>query len=378
MSEFLGDPSVLTKEKLKSELLAHNVALPSGDQRKDVYVQLYLKTLTVQKERSQVMESGTFSSDEDLPPPAVTDSSRSGRKATRKTDKPQLDDVSAADLPDQSLKEHLETYGVSAGPVVASTRKLYERKLQKLLEQGPPTAPPEGTTKGATKVNSRQNGNTDSDQYSDREEEDGEGLGQQPETVAEAESLPVVSRPGGSRGKTAVQSKTSKAPVQSKTGHRQDHSRVEERLTEGDETPSMNGENILKELLSNEASSPTGISATCRRPIRGAAGRPLKESDFWLHESLLQRSKLMEHSGFYSESCTLLPGAGQLSYTSATAPSGGRKRELRFLPVWLQLLLLSVVAGFLLFIYQAMETNELNPFGHTLSPAATPKTAGAP
>ena len=78
MSGFLEDPSVLTKEKLKSELLAHNVQLPSGDQRKDVYVQLYLKTLTLQnQEKSQVTD--TFSSDEDLPPPVVTNASRSGR-----------------------------------------------------------------------------------------------------------------------------------------------------------------------------------------------------------------------------------------------------------------------------------------------------------
>lgn len=46
MPEFLEDPSVLTKEKLKSELVANNVTLPAGEQRKDVYVQLYLQHLT--------------------------------------------------------------------------------------------------------------------------------------------------------------------------------------------------------------------------------------------------------------------------------------------------------------------------------------------
>nr|1H9E_A Chain A, LAMINA-ASSOCIATED POLYPEPTIDE 2 len=44
--EFLEDPSVLTKDKLKSELVANNVTLPAGEQRKDVYVQLYLQHLT--------------------------------------------------------------------------------------------------------------------------------------------------------------------------------------------------------------------------------------------------------------------------------------------------------------------------------------------
>ncbi|XP_064175767.1 lamina-associated polypeptide 2, isoforms beta/delta/epsilon/gamma-like isoform X1 [Anguilla rostrata] len=348
MSEFLEDPSVLTKEKLKSELLANNVALPSGDQRKDVYVQLYLKTLTLQnKEISQATD--TFSSDEDLPPAVVTNSSRSGKKATRKTDKPPPDDLSIADLPDQSLKEQLEKYGVSAGPVVASTRKLYEKKLQKLLEQGPPEAP--------AVASSRLNGNTDSDQYSDKEEDERVVPGLKSAPEAEAEPLPVVSRPGGSRGKTSVQSKTS---------HHQDHNQVVERVTAGDETPSMNGDDVLKELFPNEASTPTGISATCRRPIRGAAGRPLKESDFWLNESLLQRRNFAESSVFYSESHAPLPGASHLSYS--LAPSGGWKRELRFLPMWLQLLLLSVVAGFLIFVYQTMETNELSPSGQSLSP----------
>ncbi|XP_036210910.1 lamina-associated polypeptide 2, isoforms beta/delta/epsilon/gamma-like isoform X2 [Myotis myotis] len=46
MAEFLQDPWVLTTEKLKRELVAHNVPLPAGQPRKDVYVQLYLQHLT--------------------------------------------------------------------------------------------------------------------------------------------------------------------------------------------------------------------------------------------------------------------------------------------------------------------------------------------
>ena len=77
MPEYLEDPSVLTKDKLKSELLANNVALPSGDQRKDVYVQLYLKSLTVQNKKNATLDA--FSSDEELPTPVVSNKSRSGR-----------------------------------------------------------------------------------------------------------------------------------------------------------------------------------------------------------------------------------------------------------------------------------------------------------
>ncbi|GAA6076346.1 thymopoietin a isoform X1, partial [Tachysurus ichikawai] len=69
MAEFLTDPSVLTKDKLKSALVANNVSLPNGEQKKGVYVELYLKKLTSQNKTN----TEVFSSDEE--PPAA----RSGR-----------------------------------------------------------------------------------------------------------------------------------------------------------------------------------------------------------------------------------------------------------------------------------------------------------
>lgn len=52
----------------------------------------------------------------------------------------------------------------------ATTRRVYEKKLQKLLDQPPaePEAPTEVTA--LPKVDSNQNGNTNSDQYSDKED----------------------------------------------------------------------------------------------------------------------------------------------------------------------------------------------------------------
>lgn len=78
MSEFLEDPSVLTKDKLKSALQANNVSLPNGEQKKDVYVQLYLKNLTAQNKKKSAPPEA-FSSDEELPAPVVSNRSRSGR-----------------------------------------------------------------------------------------------------------------------------------------------------------------------------------------------------------------------------------------------------------------------------------------------------------
>ncbi|XP_019898427.2 thymopoietin a isoform X9 [Esox lucius] len=492
MPEYLEDPSVLTKEKLKNELLANNVALPTGDQRKDVYVQLYLKNLTVQNKKVQT--SDTFSSDEELPAPVVFIKSHSGRKATRKTDKPRPEDLDVTGLTNEGLKDELLKYGVNAGPIVASTRKLYERKLQKLLDMGPPeaVAPPVVITK----VDSNHNGNSDSDRYSDKEDE--------VTTVPEPEPVPVpvVETRVRSRGKMPVpittrtrSSQHNKEPAQSDrasvgqsvisqrkvtAGVQQEvhpvlaakptslpclsgnvpvasfpvspvgyhvshiiaspaplHVRKEqlaslsslsaqfdsltsrftkvpitlseqdqrepevvsqnrerrqkiipvlssvtpvrvqgsvsnvstepwvEKIAAGEQTPiRLDEKDILKQMFPYESNTPTGINATCRRPIRGAAGRPIKSSDLWTDETLLRST-----SNSYTESrsstvhrVTTLPPSSR-PVTSAASPAGKAVAPRRGLPVWLQLLMLSAVAGFIFFVYQTMEANPMNPFG---------------
>ncbi|KAL0962714.1 hypothetical protein UPYG_G00344370 [Umbra pygmaea] len=602
MPEYLEDPSVLTKEKLKIELLANNVVLPNGDQRKDVYVQLYLKNLTVQNKK--IPSSDTFSSDEELqPPPVAYIKSHSGRKATRKTDKPRPEDLDVTGLTIEGLKDELLKYGVKAGPIVASTRKLYEKRLQKLLDQGPPgaVAPPPAITQ----VDSNHNGNSDSDRFSDKEDE--------VTTVPEPEPVPVVERTIRSRGKIptpvttrtrssqhhqindpddddddeqdwpllnvkrrsrrsthkvdqlvpasddtdvselsaadlvlpsprAVKSKSPLPPgvrkdsrpssklspllqtqsknavveqlaltpraqstsssmtllpmccdedgispnselasllntavieepvqsVRASLGHSmvymkqvsvdlqqevcptpqakpssltasrqvwkeqldslsslsahfdclsnrfpRTHTQVPtivseqdqheskddlqyrgrqqkktqnlssvtpvkgqssvftiskepwvEKIAAGEQTPNrLDEKDLLKQMFPYETDTPTGINATCRRPIRGAAGRPVKSSDLWTDETLLRSA-----SNSYTEShtstvhrVTTLPPSSRL-LTLAPPPTGKAVAPRRGLPVWLQLLLLSVVAGFIFFVYQTMEANPLNPF----------------
>lgn len=83
MPEYMDDPSQLTKDKLKSELLAHNVELPTGNHNKDVYVQLYLENLTAQnKKHVAALTWDGFSSDEELPPPVVFSRNRSSGKVS--------------------------------------------------------------------------------------------------------------------------------------------------------------------------------------------------------------------------------------------------------------------------------------------------------
>ncbi|XP_041935349.1 thymopoietin a isoform X6 [Alosa sapidissima] len=387
MSEFLDDPSVLTKEKLKSALLANNVSLPNGEQKKDVYVQLYLKNLTAQNKKKSAPPEA-FSSDEELPAPVVSNRSRSGRKATRKTDKPRPDEVDVLELSDEDLREQLQKYGISVGPIVASTRKLYEKKLQKLLDEGPPeaVAPPVAITE----TDGNHNGSTEFDHYSDKEEETAA-----PEPEPEPEPAPVVvERPLRSRGKTPVTTRARSSqhnrdfpdfplsPVKPHVGEwRTELSEIEKVSTV--ETPKADARDMLKEMFPNDVNTPTGISATCRRPIRGAAARAGISTDSWLDDSRLRltETNYSSSSSSYVESrpstrllSSPLPAStyssastlrqAPASVLTARAPiSGVPARRRRWLPVWAQVLVFGVLAGFLFLVYQAMETNESNPFG---------------
>ncbi|XP_034735634.1 thymopoietin b [Etheostoma cragini] len=340
MAEFLEDPSVLTKDKLKNELTVNNVPLPSGEHKKEVYVQLYLKNLTILNNKKSP-PADTFSSDEELPAPVVSNKSRSGRKATKKTDKPRTEEVEVTDLTDEDLKQQLAKHGVDSGPIVATTRKLYEKKLQKLLDQPPaePEAPTDVTV--LPKADSNQNGNTNSDQYSDKEDEE----------IAAPEPVPVVEKPVRSRGKT---------PVTVRTSSRRQTKVVDEIIT--GQTPKKASDSVVEDILANEISTPTGMSATCRRPIRGAAGRPLKPSEYWLDESRVQHSTHTDTRS-YSESFSRVGS----SVSSSKAPA--RRGSLSML---LKLLLLVVVCGSLFYVYQSLDADKINTLKGLLDNAIVP------
>ncbi|XP_035941936.1 thymopoietin isoform X5 [Halichoerus grypus] len=333
MPEFLEDPSVLTKEKLKSELVANNVTLPIGEQRKDVYVQLYLQHLTARNRPPLAAGANSkgppdFSSDEEREPTpvlgsgaAVSGRSRAavGRKATKKTDKPRLedkDDLDVTELTNEDLLDQLVKYGVNPGPIVGTTRKLYEKKLLKLREQG--TESRSSTplpTISSSAENTRQNGSNDSDRYSDNEED------------SKIELKLEKREPLKGRAKTPVTLK------QRRVEHNQVGEKTEERRIERD---------ILKEMFPFEASTPTGISASCRRPIKGAAGRPLELRDFRMEESF---------------SSKYIP-----KYVPLADVKSEKTKKGRSIPTWIKILLFVVVAIFLFLVYQAMETNQGNPF----------------
>ncbi|XP_021383621.1 thymopoietin isoform X4 [Lonchura striata] len=397
MPEFLADPSVLTKEKLKSELIANNVSLPGGEQRKDVYVQLYLQHLTARN--PPALAQPDFSSDEEREPTPLGARSRgaaaAGRKATKKTDKPRPEEKDGLDITEMSnedLQEQLTKYGVNPGPIVATTRKLYEKKLLKLMEQGPDLKAPVPLPAISTTENTRQNGNNDSDQYSDNEEDPKtelrlekreplkarmkmpvalkqkrvvehnqvEATEQLPiddavisestpinETILAASNETLVGNrvPGNFKHAAPTLSvselsdmprRTPKKPLMT--------AEVLERTTEERRIE----RDILKEMFPYEASTPTGISASCRRPIKGAASRPLEPSDFILEESY------SKYAQKYSTS------------TDIKSEKPPIKKE-RPVPVWIKVLLFVVVSVFMFLVYQSMETNQGNPFSRYLN-----------
>ncbi|XP_064558189.1 thymopoietin isoform X8 [Zonotrichia leucophrys gambelii] len=379
MPEFLADPSVLTKEKLKSELIANNVSLPGGEQRKDVYVQLYLQHLTARN--PPALAQPDFSSDEEREPTPLGARSRgaaaAGRKATKKTDKPRPEEKDGLDITEMSnedLQEQLMKYGVNPGPIVATTRKLYEKKLLKLMEQGPDLKAPVPLPAISTTENTRQNGNNDSDQYSDNEED--------PKTELRLEKRePLKARtkaPVALKQKRVVehnQQEETDCPHQcflNHVGHNQscdllNTAMIEETevITECFKTPKVTGwlpitkvlertteerrveRDILKELFPYEVSTPTGISASCRRPIKGAASRPLEHSDFILEESY---SKYAQKYGTSTD-------------TKPEKPSIKKERPVA---LWIKVLLFVIVSVFMFLVYQSMETNQGNPFSKYL------------
>ncbi|NXI85020.1 LAP2B protein, partial [Rhipidura dahli] len=431
MPEFLADPSVLTKEKLKSELIANNVSLPGGEQRKDVYVQLYLQHLTARN--PPALAQPDFSSDEEREPTPLGARSRgaaaAGRKATKKTDKPrpeEKDDLDITEMSNEDLQEQLMKYGVNPGPIVATTRKLYEKKLLKLMEQGPDLKAPVPLPAISTTENTRQNGNNDSDQYSDNEEDPKTELRlekreplkartktpvalkqkravEHNQTYSQDEVTETVWTSGSSksgplqafsRETTRVSRRTPRKRVEATAQLPIDDAVISENtsinetiLAASNKTlvgnrvpgnfkhaaptlsvselsdmprgtpkkPLMTAEvlertteerrverDILKEMFPYEVSTPTGISASCRRPIKGAASRPLEHSDFIMEESY---SKYAQKYG-----------------TSADTKSEKPPVKKRSVPLWIKVLLFVVVSVFMFLVYQSMETNQGNPF----------------
>ncbi|XP_028849383.1 LEM domain-containing protein 1 [Denticeps clupeoides] len=255
MPELLEDPAHLSKARLESELAAHSV--PRS--KKQVYVA-----------RGPAAD---FSSDEEAWEPRAGGGGGGGGEE-EKSDYSDMRNPSL--LTDEQLKTKLLQFGVKAGPIVASTRSLYERKLQKLMKHG---------------SQPKQNGTRDAGRYSDSEEE-----------VDDEEEEDI------------------KADEETDSLNKVDH-----------EDPASD---LLTEMFPGTEMSPTGIVATCRKPIKGAAGRPI-----------------------------------QYKYpTTPLTPASAERQEIQrcMVPMPMQIGIFLLVICLLYLIYAIVEDNLENPFSALL------------
>ncbi|XP_071750743.2 LEM domain-containing protein 1 [Centroberyx gerrardi] len=368
MPVFVEDPAQFSKSRLKSDLVAHNVALPPAESRKEVYVELHLKHVDQKN-------AADFSSDEE------------DQTQDDKEEDPEMLDPSG--LTDDELKATLLKHGVKAGPIVASTRALYEKKLMKLLQPD---------------VLHRPNGTGDSALYSDSEEEEENGEEEEEEsgseqarqeTVAQLEQAkqessqvklhlqnggyvhhqcfslssrlraraprhwePSLKRNAGNVVESSSEwsrsrcsqiptglSRASSVDRPAGLGSGLDMPKADKYTMKNQslyytpkaspyklemKLPQEPVTDILKEMFPDAVPTPTGIYATRRRPIKGAAGRPVqfKYPDTPLSPMTLERQEV----------------------------------ERRLVPIHIQILVFLIVACLLYLIYVCVENNSYNPF----------------
>ncbi|XP_075052225.1 LEM domain-containing protein 1 isoform X6 [Mixophyes fleayi] len=286
MPAHAGDPSQFSKDQLKSVLISHNVPLPQGDHRKAVYLQLYLKHI-LPKDK----EAADFSSDdEDML--SENDLLPVGDHKENRRDKMDVRSLSNSELKEQLLKR-----GVNPGPVLPSTRIFYEKKLQQLLEQ----------------VQIQENGAGHEDQYSDSEDE-GYQQKNQVETRSEVNedrgdgavnginysqvnvftvNVPVPRRsslPSGSTTRPPAGPYTHipaslAAEFNQNLATLGDNFSVSKMLKQEKDAALDD----FSELLSQSA---LGMSATRRKPIKGAAGRPIQ----FRYDDIATRARMQEQT----------------------------------------------------------------------------------
>ncbi|XP_067381983.1 LEM domain-containing protein 1 isoform X7 [Channa argus] len=288
MPHFVEDPLYLSKSRLKSDLVAHDVALPPARSNKEVYVKLHKKHIDQKTDAD-------FSSDEE------------DRVQDVAEEDPELPDP--RNLTDDGLKAALLKHGVKAGPVVASTRALYERKLSQLLQSD---------------GHDRPNGAEKAVLYSDSEGEEEDGQEDDADSDSEAKEETMEEQPQ----QASSQMESRRSPSITTNAERDlNGGNVKERCSWSDWELVKD---TLKDLFPDTQTTSTGIYATRRRPIKGAAGRPV-----------------------------------QYVYPDSPAsPSTLERREVerRLVPIHIQILVFIILTCLLYLIYVCVEDNSLSPF----------------
>ncbi|XP_058497856.1 lamina-associated polypeptide 2, isoforms beta/gamma-like isoform X3 [Solea solea] len=185
MPMFVEDPANFSKSRLKSDLVAHNVKLPPAKSKKEVYVELHMQHIDQKK-------TVEFSSDEEVEEDEEDD--MEGEDGENPGDA-EMPDPSA--LTDDDLKAALLKHGVKAGPIVASTRFLYEKKLRKLLQSDGHHGQLNGAKNGMMYSDSEEEENgEDNDAESSAEEENKETVEESDQAEEESSQVKLYTQNG--------------------------------------------------------------------------------------------------------------------------------------------------------------------------------------
>ncbi|XP_037088048.1 uncharacterized protein LOC119108560 [Pollicipes pollicipes] len=148
----------LTKGQLINELVNHGVEPPPPNARKEKLVKMYEQHVSHFQEAA-----GEFSSDEE------------GMQRRTNGDQESVSSLSTdlTELNNDQLSQQLRSHGISVGPIVGSTRRLYEKKLAKLLGREGAATQRSTTTSYNTRTVTVTNGaGGGEDEYSDSEPEE--------------------------------------------------------------------------------------------------------------------------------------------------------------------------------------------------------------
>ncbi|KAF7696035.1 hypothetical protein HF521_006129 [Silurus meridionalis] len=277
--------------------------------------------------------------------------------------------VDLCSLTDNQLKHKLLRYGVKAGPIVASTRALYEKKLYRMMTQH---------------LQNSVNSKDDAGKYSDSEEEKGEEeesgselLGPESVSITDQSLNPstvglkyqsnetfypqcfappmrqIENRLSPQSKSAETERSYSQTPLASRAQWVSNpikcfnRSPVNESLYLTPECLPLQKQpttiepaiesvtDVLMEMFPDTAMTPTGITATKRRSIKGAAGRPVqfKYPDTPLSPATLERQEIQQ----------------------------------RLVPLWVQIVVFFLVVALLYVMYISMEEPLENPFSTLLS-----------
>ncbi|KAM8863575.1 LEM domain-containing protein 1 isoform 2-T5 [Spinachia spinachia] len=333
MSLFSENPAHFSKSRLKSDLVAHNVALPPAKSRKEVYVELYLKHV----ERTNA--AGFSSDDED-------------REQNAEEDDERMPDLSG--LTDDDLRAALLRHGVEAGPIVASTRGVYENKLRRRL-QSDGQGVLNGADQGVLYSDSEDQAETVEQDVEDEGSAKGDWAQRGSSEFASGSVLPnsdsTISSQAFSITQMVEEMESSRShSVDAHTEGGVNGSNVQQHWSRlnGLDIQTPKGGTVKNQSmyytpkvpvkdtfsLPNTTATPTGIYATCRRPIKGAAGRPVQ-------------------------------------YTYPNTPSSPttqerREVERRLVPIQIQILVFLVVVCLLYLIYVCVEDDSFSTFATML------------